>query len=79
MQGVYTRISVYRDWINYTISTNTRDYDNTQLFNMPNNIEMNNELEIWWDRETDKGNNIKLKMNLLVFCLFCFIIKIKSE
>ncbi|CAF4954544.1 unnamed protein product, partial [Rotaria sp. Silwood1] len=50
--GVYTRVSVYRDWINYTISKNILNYE-TQLFNIPNNIDMSNDLEIWWDREVD--------------------------
>ncbi|CAF1615602.1 unnamed protein product [Adineta ricciae] len=47
--GVYTRVSVYRDWINQTISRDTDDddEDETQLFNMENNIDMSNNLEIW--------------------------------
>ncbi|CAF3491297.1 unnamed protein product, partial [Rotaria sp. Silwood2] len=52
--GVYTRISVYRDWINYTISKNILNYE-TQLFNIPNNIDMSNDLEIWWDREVNSN------------------------
>jgi len=76
--GVYTRVSVFRDWINYTISINTRDYD-TQLFNMPNNIDMSNNLDIWWDRESENkvGNYLILRIDLLFFCLFFVIIKIK--
>jgi hypothetical protein len=71
-KGVYTRVSVYRDWINYTISTSTRDYD-TEFFDMSNN-----DLEIWWDREN--GNNLIVKTDLLVFCLcLFFIIKIKYQ
>ncbi|CAF0794334.1 unnamed protein product [Adineta steineri] len=69
--GVYTRVSVYRDWINYTISKNTLDYD-IELLNMPNNLDMNNDLEIWWD--TDVDNHAKYYLipmtNLISLCLF---------
>ena len=34
--GVYTRVSVYRDWINNTINKN-RILSDTQFFNIPNN------------------------------------------
>lgn len=72
---------MYRDWINFTINTNTRD-DQTQVFNMPNNIDMNNQLEIWWDRENENkvGKNVIIKFHLINICLLlCFINKIKSE
>jgi hypothetical protein len=77
--GVYTRVSVYRDWINYTISINTRD-DDIQLLNMPNNIDMSNNLEIWWDTENTNrsGDNLILRIDLLFFCFFV-IIKIKYQ
>ncbi|UJR14619.1 hypothetical protein I4U23_001613 [Adineta vaga] len=65
--GVYTRISVYRDWINETISRNTND-DETQLFNMANNIDMNNDLEIWWD--TNFYNHAGLYF-ISIFHLLC--------
>ncbi|CAF4263242.1 unnamed protein product [Rotaria socialis] len=48
--GVYTRVSAYRDWINYTVNKNELNYD-TQVFNIQNNIGMSNDLEIWWDGE----------------------------
>lgn len=50
--GVYTRVSVYRAWINATISQRTSPAD-TPLFNMPNNIDMSNDPDIWWDRDVD--------------------------
>ena len=77
--GVYTRISVYRDWINETISRNTID-DDTHLFNMPNNIDMSNDLEIWWDRgasNTAKDSSCRMRIIWLVVCLFLMIRKIK--
>ncbi|CAF3986929.1 unnamed protein product, partial [Adineta steineri] len=72
-------VSVYRDWINYTISKNTLDYD-IELLNMPNNLDMNNDLEIWWD--TDVDNHAKYYLvpmtNLISFCLFLlFLTKYK--
>lgn len=78
--GVYTRISVYRDWINETISRNTMNSD-PQLFNMPNNIDMSNDLDIWWDRDVEsKGeDHLIMRTYLLVFCLFLVILKIKYE
>ena len=50
--GVYTRVSVYRAWINATISQRTSPVD-TPLFNMPNNIDISNDPDIWWDRDVD--------------------------
>jgi hypothetical protein len=79
--GVYTRISVYRDWINETISRNSMGSD-PQLFNMANNIDMNNDLEIWWDRDVEsKGeDDFIMRKYLLVFCLFIVIVlNIKYE
>ncbi|CAF1121490.1 unnamed protein product [Rotaria sordida] len=68
--GVYTRVSVYRDWINYTISKNILNYE-TQLFNIPNNIDMSNDLEIWWDREVNSNGVCYIIQitSVLVLCL----------
>jgi hypothetical protein len=46
---------------------------------MPNNIDMSNDLEIWWDRgvENKAGDDLISRINLLVFCLFSIIIIIK--
>lgn len=76
--GVYTRISVYRDWINETISQHSKDTDEN-LFNMPNNIDMSNDPEIWWDRDghNQVATNCPMRINLLMICLFLMIIRIK--
>jgi secreted trypsin-like serine protease len=78
--GVYTRISVYRDWINETISRNTMNSD-SQLFNMPNNIDMSNDLDIWWDRDVESKveDNLRMKIYLLVVCLLIVMMKIKCQ
>jgi hypothetical protein len=47
---------------------------------MPNNIDMSNNLEIWWDTENTNrsGDNLILRIDLLFFCFFV-IIKIKYQ
>ncbi len=78
--GVYTRISVYRDWINETITRNTINSDQ-QLFNMPNNIDMSNDLDIWWDRdvESKSKDDLRTRIDLLIICLLVVIMKIKCQ
>ena len=78
--GVYTRISVYRDWINETIIRNTMNSD-PQLFNMPNNIDMSNNLDIWWDRdvESKSQDDLRTRIDLLIVCLLVVIMKIKCR
>ncbi len=79
--GVYTRVSVYRDWINETIYQSTRSYD-AQLFNMPNNIDMSNDLEIWWDRGVgnEAENNFIASINQLVCgLLMVMMMRIKYQ
>jgi len=46
---------------------------------MPNNINMSNDLEIWWDTESENraGDNLILRIDLLVFCLFVFLLLLK--
>ncbi len=53
----------------------------TQLFNMPNNIDMSNDLDIWWDRDAQNKaeNDLRLRMNLFCFCLVIVFIKIKEQ
>ena len=65
--GVYTRVSVYRDWINTAISSNALNRD-PQLLNMLNNIDTNNNLEIWWDRDTE--NSAKCCLSSVIVCVF---------
>ena len=67
--GVYTRVSVYRDWINQTISRDTDDGDEMQLFNMENNIDMSNNLEIWWDGDAYNHSKSYLLSTFDLFCL----------
>ena len=76
--GVYTRVSVYRDWISATISRQSLSYDDSLLFNMPNNIDLSNDPEIWWDRDGESGADhlrpfysiLRLALLSFVQCLF---------
>lgn len=75
---MYTRISVFRDWINETISRN-RVNDDTDLFNMPNNIDTSNELEIWWDHgaSDEAEDQSPVRRALFIACVFLVLMKIK--
>jgi hypothetical protein len=69
--GVYTRVSVYRDWINNTINKN-RILSDTQFFNIPDD-----DIEIWWDRDGDHNGVCCLKfMNNFLYLFVLFKIKI---
>jgi hypothetical protein len=65
--GVYTRVSVYRDWINNTISKTTVNYD-TQLLNVPSK-----DLEIWWDRDADNSGVCCLRWRNSLLYLFVLL------
>jgi hypothetical protein len=48
---------------------------------MPNNIDMSNDLDIWWDRdvESKSKDDLRTRIDLLIICLLVVIMKIKCQ
>lgn len=74
--GVYTRVSVYTDWINWVVSPNATNYE-ADLFNALNAVDMSNDPDDARERDADNqaSVNCAIGMHVLVYCSLLILMR----